>query len=143
MFGKRMMVLADRVDKNSARAVKRATRALAFALIEDTPADVGTAKSNWIVKSGGYAGGTVAAFVPGKKGSTAGANESAAKAQAEADIAARARGEGLSVVNNLKYIGILNDGHSAQAPAGFVESAMMRAVHEGRRVRLLVPPEDN
>lgn len=136
-----MMVLADRVDKNSARAVKRATRALAFALIEDTPADVGTAKSNWLVKSGSYASGTVAAHVPGKKGSTAGANENAAKARAEADINARARGEALAVTNNLKYIGILNDGHSAQAPAGFIEAAMMRAVNEGRRVRLLVPPE--
>lgn len=140
-FGRRVKVLAERFDKNSVRAVKRATTALAFSLIEDTPVDEGDAKSNWRVSSGGFASGIIDAHAPGKKGSTAGANESAAKAAAEAAIAARGRGEALTVSNNLPYIERLNDGWSDQAPAGFIEAAMERALEEGRKVRFLEDTE--
>lgn len=35
------------------------------------------------------------------------------------------------VENNVDYIGILNDGHSPQAPAGFVDNIVQKHIHGG------------
>ncbi len=48
-------------------------------------------------------------------------------AQALAEIAGHTAGKEIFISNNVPYIGRLNNGHSAQAPSGFVEMAVRRA----------------
>ena len=69
-------------------------------------------------------------------GSTAAANETAAQAQAEAVIKDYNGDHGLAIyiTNNLPYIDALNSGTSAQAAAGYVETALrtvLSIIHSG------------
>lgn len=57
-------------------------------------------------------------------------------AQGKAEIGRYRRLVRLWVVNNAPYIGRLNDGHSTQAPVGFVERALARAVRTGINARI-------
>jgi len=93
-------------------------------LIETTPIDVGWARANWIPEIG------VRDIEPAPApagGGTAGAN--AAQALAVSTVIAQYRfPEKIQVGNGVPYIGVLNDGHSAQAPAGFVQRAINKTL---------------
>lgn len=95
--------------------------------------DTGRARSNWIAAIGGPASSVIDAYAPGDAGSTAGANTQSAIDQAESVISGYNYGEEIHLTNNLPYIQRLNDGYSAQAPANFVEMAVMEAVAAARR----------
>lgn len=43
----------------------------------------------------------------------------------------------IHITNNLPYIGALNDGHSHQAPGGFVELAVMQGIQKARALHIL------
>lgn len=47
------------------------------------------------------------------------------------------RNSSIHITNNLPYIGALNDGHSKQAPAGFVRTAVMEGLAAMRGVNIL------
>lgn len=107
-------------------AEERARVALAIirALIENTPVDTTAALSNWRVSDGPLAA-AIAAHVPGSQGSTRGASIAVALAEAEAAIRARRYAKALVIFNTIPYIQRLNEGYSRQAPAGFVEKAIL------------------
>lgn len=126
-FGERMEELARQVPGRVARLIKKVSGVVLEHIVRGTPADVGTARSNWIVSLNGTSDEVVPAYAPGKK---LGASESG-----NADVAI-AVGKGVlrgvvnlsqevHVQNNLPYIERLNDGWSEQAPAAFVESAII------------------
>ncbi len=52
-------------------------------------------------------------------------------------IANNKRGRPLYIANNLNYIGLLNDGYSAQAPAGFVQSALLIGLRVAKSANIL------
>jgi hypothetical protein len=112
--------------------VKRLTAlAVDQALVLGTPVDTGTARSNWIVTLFTATDQTQGAFVPLSKGDMSETgNAQAAMAQGKSAISQAKPGQDIHLTNNLSYIMPLNEGHSAQAPAGFVEEA----VEAGRRV---------
>lgn len=90
-------------------------------LTESTPIDTGWARSNWQMAVGTPATGVVGS--PGSPGSPP-------------LVTSYRLGQGpINITNNVPYIQVLNDGHSQQAPAGFVEAAIDRAVgtYGGRR----------
>lgn len=95
------------------RITLEATRAIALA----TPIDFGTAKGNWFPTLG----------APSREISDAvGANASISRA--EALLANAEQVEPLYfITNSLPYIERLNNGWSQQAPANFVEAAVMAA----------------
>ena len=137
-FAARMRELGRRVETNSPRLVRRTALAIDQAVVLGTPVDTGTARSNWQVEIGGPVTETREAAVPGQGGSSAAANAQAAIEQGR-EVIDTYRGEGqeIYISNPLPYIGRLNDGSSAQAPAGFVEQSVQTGVDVVTRARLL------
>ena len=94
-----------------------------------TPVDTGWARANWIPVIGRPSRGAA------KGGSRADRLSGARQLQAQQEtaIAAIATGYRLSmgavfVANNVPYIVRLNEGSSKQAPAGFVQAAIIKAI---------------
>lgn len=138
LFNKRMRELGKRVDRNVPKLLRRVGLAVDQAVVTATPVDTGRARSNWRVSVNSPLEDTVEAYVPGMKGSTGGANTGAALAQGVAAVSRVDSGRDVIYIsNNLPYIGRLNDGHSAQAPAGYVQTAIGAATSTARVARLL------
>jgi hypothetical protein len=78
------------------------------------------------------------ANVEGEFGSTQEASIRLALAQAEQQYKLKKPGEQIHITNNAPYIRQLNDGSSKQAPAGFVERAILigRKVAENSKVQI-------
>lgn len=138
-FAKRISRLAVQVEGNVEAAVKDCAHAVARSVVEATPVDTGKARSNWLAGLDQPVEGAVEAHVAGAKGSTADANaEAAIGAAAEVidafDIEKNAE---IHLANNLPYIRSLNDGHSKQAPANFVETAVLEGLATVRGARIL------
>jgi hypothetical protein len=87
-------------------------------LIMGTPVDKGRARANWQV--------TVGTPANGETGSTS-AQEALDRNKAVIDSYRATSEQDLYVQNNVPYIKRLNEGWSAQAPAGFVEKGLMTA----------------
>lgn len=96
-------------------------------LVEDTPIKTGWARANWIPSIGNPSSADVDIKDP-EPGQVI-----ARVAQREAGILLVASGYKLErgpiyITNRVPYIQKLNDGSSTQAPAGFVQAAILRAV---------------
>lgn len=108
------------VAANADRLVRRCALATDAAVVIATPVDTGRARSNWQVELGQAATGTVDALDKSGQG---------AISQGKRVIDGYKSGSTLNITNNLPYIERLNDGWSAQAPAGFVEKAVQIGVN--------------
>ncbi len=138
-FARRMEHLAVRVEGNVEAAVRDCAAAVAKAVIEATPADTGRAKSNWIAQLDVPASAQGEAFAPGVGGSTGEINGQAAINQA-LEVIQRYRADqnhSINITNNLPYINALNDGHSKQAPAEFVRTAVLSGLETVRNAKVL------
>lgn len=101
--------------------VKKITLSATANLIEDTPRDTGWARANWVPTIGA------------PKGDVVGTSDKVSIGDQQSGIARIATGYKLPlgrvfISNNVPYIGRLNDGSSKQAPAGFVQAAIFRAI---------------
>jgi hypothetical protein len=114
--------LAKVIPVNVQANLKKTVLVIDQILVTETPVDTGRARSNWIVGSGPSTS-TIDAYVPGVKGSSGAGNAEAALAQAQAFLDSTALST-IYISNNLSYIQYLNEGSSAQAPAGFIEAAV-------------------
>jgi len=137
-FSRRIRLYANRAGELGDRAVMAASSAVLHELVQSTPVDTGRAISNWQVGVGSAPADEIPPHVPGTKGSTAEANRSIAEQLGDEQLAGyvSGRGQAIHIVNNAKHIGALNDGHSRQAPAGFVEAAVQRGRAAVRGVRV-------
>lgn len=127
------------MEANVDKTVRMAALAADQAVVLGTPVDKGRARSNWIVSLGAPSRTTIEPYVPGEAGSTGSANAQAALAQGSTTIGGY---DGLihgaiAISNNLPYIEKLNQGHSAQAPAGFVQKAVQSAVRAVKQARII------
>jgi hypothetical protein len=136
-FAENMKRRAADVERNTSKTVRAVALVADRELVLQTPVDTGRARSNWIVTLGNPATKTIEPYSKGEKGSTGTANASAAIAQGAATISQRKEGQDISISNNLDYIGKLNEGSSAQAPAQFVQAAVQRAVAAVRKAKVL------
>lgn len=127
-FGRRIRNIGIRVEKNADAMVRRVALAIDATVVLATPVDTGRARSNWQVQVGSAPAGVREPFSSGEHGSTGAANAQAAIEQGKSAIAAYRSGKEIHIANNLPYIGKLNEGHSAQAPAAFVERAVLVGV---------------
>lgn len=124
------MATADEVIAALRNAVAQAKSDLAIEIVANlmeppdaggTPVDTGWARANWIPSVGSPTTAPV--------GSPDAVSSAAATQQAAiAEVAAYRGDQDLWVTNNVDYISRLNDGSSKKAPAGFVDSAIKRAV---------------
>lgn len=124
-FERNMRRHGRNVERNAAKMVRKAALAIDTAVVLATPVDTGRARANWQASLNAPAGSAIEAYSPGAAGSTGAANAAAAMEQAKGVIAGHKPGQSIYLTNNLPYIGKLNDGHSAQAPAGFVQKAVL------------------
>jgi hypothetical protein len=136
-FGRRMQQIGVNVETNAAKAVKLTALAVDQTVVLATPVDTGRARANWQVQAGAAPAGVRDAYVPGTGATTGAQNAQAAIEQGKIAISAATPGLAIHITNNLPYIGKLNEGHSAQAPAGFVEQAVQNGVATVRRTRLI------
>lgn len=133
-----LLDLADDVDKLATKIGKAASdHAVATALtivgdlVYHTPVDTSQALSNWDVTVGAPADDPHGPYFAGKYGSTMQQSAAEALAVAKRTLKDKKPGQPIFIANNLPYIVPLNQGSSAQVPAGFVE----RAVLLGRKMK--------
>lgn len=113
------------LHKVTTRLVQQITLDVQANLIETTPVDTGWAKNNWVPHIGGPVD------VPAGSRENVGPAAAASEAGKAEVLTAYTLDKGpIYVSNNVPYIGSLNDGHSKQAPAGFVQAAILKAVTE-------------
>ncbi len=108
------------------RVVTKITLDVTANLVEGTPVDVGWARANWIPSIG-------VPFSANLSGMTPTPLDVAAANQERGVATARVLGYKLGlgkvfVTNNVPYVPRLNDGSSKQAPAGFVQRAIAKAI---------------
>ena len=85
-------------------------------LILATPVDTGRARSNWFVNANN------------PDSSVSQNTDFNSNMSTQVGKLSKLQGfESVWISNNLPYIGVLNDGHSQQAPVGFVEKAVEAA----------------
>lgn len=130
--------LSENLDEQANGIKQKAATAIVRDLLSNTPVDTSRALSNWIATKNSPANNSVLAYSPGQAGSTRGSSISAALAAAIAIISRAQPGESIFLTNNLRYIRALNDGHSKQAPAGFVERAELIGGQTVRKSKLKV-----
>lgn len=136
-FSARTLQIGKKIVDNVNDVKIEAAFAFFDRVVDTTPVHTGKAVSNWKLGLNFAPKMQRPALVPGKHGSTAGANREAVKQEA-LDVVVRAKeGHVIYVTNNVPYIGLLNGGRSDQAPAGFIEEAEGAAQEVIRRARLL------
>lgn len=133
----RFRKLADDIPKKANDRTKQCAIAVLDDLTWNTPVDVSTALSNWQVGIGSPVSGEVPAHIPGFMGSTRGASVRANIELGRRRIEARQPGQPIYLSNLLPYIRPLNDGHSSQQAAGFVQRAVMVGRLFLRGIRIL------
>lgn len=124
-LAQRLNGMAKDASETANERAKLAARAILRELIEITPVYTTKALSNWQVGIGGPPSGPIGAYFPGILGYTTGESSAAALRVGNARINAKKPGEVLYISNATPYIGELNRGSSKQAPAGFVERALL------------------
>lgn len=124
-------IVVNALERFATDKVKKIVLDCTANLIEDTPRDTGWCRNNWIPEIG-----------PGGDDPIGSRNEggvTAARAAQQQGIATIALSYklGLGVItisNNVPYVTILNEGSSTQAPAGFVQAAILKAVESAGRL---------
>jgi len=117
--------------------MRRVALAVDQSVVISTPVDTGRARSNWIVSIGSDNTAVIDAYVQGSAlGVGEGGNAREALAQGRTALLTRRSGQTIFLSNNVPYIQRLNDGHSAQAPINFIETAIMEGVRAIGEVRL-------
>ncbi|MGD9210530.1 MAG: hypothetical protein PVI90_07130 [Desulfobacteraceae bacterium] len=128
-FAVRMKLRGKRLGTEVNRIVRQVALQIDQAVVLATPVNTGFARSNWIVSLDVPVDHTHDPFSPIKKGMdpnkiNESANAKGAIDQGKQVIATRKLEQDVYITNNTSYIGKLNDGSSAQAPAQFVETAI-------------------
>lgn len=107
----------------SAEQMRRLALDIQAGLVEDTPVDTGWARANWVPSIGDPFTG-----LAGERGAVSEAEQSAGTAEV---VGYDTLDSGpIFLTNNVPYILPLNEGHSQQAPLGFVQARIARSLQE-------------
>jgi hypothetical protein len=137
-FAARMKALGAKAEAGVNRKIKKTALAILTELAVQTPVDTGRARSNWMVGLGGPPDdGNFPPYAAGEKGSTARANATMTIETGKAAMSDRQLGQAVYITNEVPYIEQLNNGSSAQAPAGFVQQAVQYGVAVARNEKVL------
>ena len=108
------------LEKFTARLLQKVTLNITANLQETTPVDTGWARANWVPSiSNPYRGlDTKVTDVPSEKG--------------KAEVATKYTLDkgAIFISNNVPYIKKLNEGSSKQAPAAFIQAAIIKGVKQ-------------
>ncbi len=112
------------IPRQAEDSVRRAALAIDQALVNETPVDTGRARSNWRV------GLDVA---PREEVEPRSPQATLDEAKGTLEDFRLGQHRSVRIRSNLSYIDRLNDGHSAQAPAGFIEKATQAGIRALKR----------
>lgn len=130
MASRNVRVVVDGLRKDLGRVVREVVTSLHGHLVGTTPVDTGWAQSNWVPQVGSAFDGTAGTREAAEAGrldqgpANAGLLEVAGYQEDQGDV---------HVTNNVPYIEKLNAGSSAQAPAAFVQAAIVRVLEDVSR----------
>ncbi len=125
-FSLRIRARSNEIVAKVDETVRRVALAADQAVVMATPVDTGRARSNWIVRIGEASSEVREAAEVGS-----------VLAEGQAVISQYKGGSSIHITNNLPYINRLNEGWSAQAPSGFVETAVQIATEAVGKSKLL------
>ena len=114
------------VESVSSQIAQEAAVAIVTDLAFKTPVDTSQARSNWQVGLNAPMVSTIGPHFPGRKGSTGLSSAAETIAVGKMGMQGKRPGSSIFITNNLHYIADLNNGTSAQEPAGFVERAIVK-----------------
>ncbi len=121
-FSRRVAGRARNVTNNADELVRFRTEVIHSAIVLATPVDTGLARGNWQVTLDAPANGVVTLLSPsGREAIEEGKN-------AINSYVGGSQRSSLYISNLLPYIVPLNEGHSKQAPVGFVETAIQTGI---------------
>lgn len=124
-LAKNMEALPEKVEQSASDLACEVARKVQSDLVTVTPVDESTALSNWMLTVEEPWLVELPAHFLGSQGSTRSESINAALQQGEQQLKLKKPGEPIFITNNAPYIRELNDGSSNQAPAGFVERAVL------------------
>ena len=103
-------------------------------LIDATPVDTGFAETNWIPSIAVPYKGTASTYEKALNGSTD--NGPQRRGLFQLRLGYNVTKGPIYIVNNVDYISLLNMGYSAQAPSGYVQTAIVQSIVglNGRRI---------
>lgn len=138
-----MRKVARNVETMASDAAVEVAKTILADVTVRTPVDTSKAASNWQASISEPVNSEIDAYNPGVAGSTAQSSVDEAYRAGVSVMQAKKSGESIFISNVTQYIEYLNRGSSTQAPAGFVERAVMlgknklkdievRLVHSGR-----------
>lgn len=129
---------ADKLDEEASDAAVKVALTIVGDLAYKTPVDTSQALSNWQVAIGSPVDNSIPPYYPGEQGSTQRASAQATIEAVKAALRGKKPGDTIYLSNILPYINRLNDGYSAQAPAGFVERAVLLGRKQARNVKIKI-----
>jgi hypothetical protein len=115
-FDRALATVEKQLDDVTIETLQKVVLAADSTIVLATPVDTGRARGNWLPSIG-----TPREEALLDKFDPSGQN---AIAEAVALVSSVKPGDTVYISNNLEYIQALNEGHSQQAPAGFVEKAV-------------------
>ena len=127
-------IILEDMDRFIARETVGVLFEISATLIEDTPLRDGWARSQWVAKIRSPYRANLTKVKPTSGQISARSNESQNelfKIAASYNLDAGP----LFLSNNVPYIGRLNDGHSPQAPPGYIQLGVLKAVNAKRAGR--------
>jgi len=117
-FSREINVLVDEIETNVNTLMKQIATGIDQTVVMATPVDTGRARANWTVTLN-------------TRTKTSHERTDFEQVLVESKAVIDQYGShtnAIYITNNLAYIGKLNEGSSAQAPAGFVEIALHEAI---------------
>lgn len=132
-FAKRMDKRADDIESAAIKVVREVVKNMGPALGYSTPVDTSRARANWQAAINTMP--TNVLYQEPDKPPTPETGAQLAIRSLDAAAALYKTGQTVYIVNNVRYINRLNAGHSAQAPAGFVQIAVHVAIRTIKNVR--------
>lgn len=120
-------VVVGSLEKFTTRLIQSLTLDLTANLIETTPRDTGWARANWVPNIGSSIDKTAGT----RDLAEAGKIDTGPQQAGQASIARYRLDQGaIFISNNVPYITRLNEGSSRQAPSGFVQQQIFRAIRQ-------------
>lgn len=120
------------LERVAGRLVTKITLDVDANLRESTPVDTGWARANWVPAIGSPYIADLSGIDPSSEHQAVASAQGRASA-GQAAVLGYKLGPRVFVTNNVPYISRLNGGSSAQAPAGFVQRAISKALTQDIR----------
>lgn len=131
-----LRVTAKAVGTGAIAAVKEVSEKVGVVVVYATPVDTSRARMNWQGSVGFPVDGVLKPY-PDQPSSPNDGPRVAIESIRAATSEYTGQPEGVFITNNLDYINDLNNGSSGQAPANFVEQAILTAVEASNSVKIL------